>query len=105
MWSCEQFFSPFALTTFYDAFFQKRLVLDDGLDSVCQNSFLRCGQVNSVRCVLLGSSMNLIIHLPRFLSICNYFCLAGIVVKTKQELFLFVLETIRTGEMFVFLLY
>ena len=27
--------------------------------------------------------MNLMIHLPRFLEICNYFCFAGIVVETN----------------------
>ena len=51
---------------FYNAFFWQRLVRNDGLDSVCQNSFLRCGQVNSALCILLRSSMNLMIHLPRF---------------------------------------
>ena len=64
----------------------KRLVRNDGLDSVCQNSFLRYGQVNSALCILLKSSMNLMIHLPRFHCICNYFCFAGIVVETYQEL-------------------
>ena len=44
-----------------------RQVHNDGLDSVCQNSFLRCGQVNSVLCILLRSSMNLMVHLPRLL--------------------------------------
>ena len=29
--------------------------------------------------------MNLTIHLPQFLYICNYFCYAGIVVETIQE--------------------
>ena len=71
---------------FYNAFFQRRLVLNDGLDSVCQNSLLRCGQVNSVFCSLRRCSMNFTIHLPRFLSFCNYFCFAGIVVETYQEL-------------------
>ena len=45
-----------------------------------------CGQVKSVHCILLRSSMNLMIYLPRFLCICNYFCFAGIVVETYQEL-------------------
>ena len=36
---------------FYNAFFQRRLVRNAGLDSVFQNSFLRCGQVNSVLCI------------------------------------------------------
>ena len=71
---------------FYNAFFQRRLVHNDGSDSVCQNSFLRCGQVNSVLCILLRSSMNLMIHLPRFLCICFYFCFTGIVVENKLYL-------------------
>ena len=54
--------------------------------NLCTNSFLRCGQVNSVLCILLRSSMNLMIHLPRFLCICNYFCFAGIVVETNCTL-------------------
>ena len=83
---------------FYHAFFQRRLVHDDGLDSVCPKSFLRCGQVNSVHCILLRSSMILIIHLPRFLRICNYFCFAGIVVGTNCT-------PPIVEEMFVFLLY
>ena len=36
----------------------------------------------SVLCILLRSSMNLMIRLPRFLCICDYFCFAGIVVET-----------------------
>ena len=71
---------------FYNAFFQRRLVHNDGLDFVCQNSFLRCGQVNSVLLHFLKSSMNLMIHLPRLLCICNYFCFAGIVVETNCTL-------------------
>ena len=51
---------------FYNAFFQLRLVHNDGLDSVCQNSFLRYGQMNSVFCSLLRFSMNLTIHYPGF---------------------------------------
>ena len=76
---------------FCDAFFQHRLVRNDGLDAVCQNSFLRCGQVNSVFCNLLRSSMNLIIHLPRFRDICNCFCFICIAVeriKRSEEKFL-----------------
>ena len=76
-------FDPFAIffDNFYSAFFRKRLVRNDGLDFVCLNSFLRCGQVTSVFCILLRSSMNLMIHLPRILYICKHFCFAGIVVK------------------------
>ena len=51
------------IDNFYDAFFQHRLVRNDGVDAVCQNSFLRRGQVNSVLCILFRSSMNMIIHL------------------------------------------
>ena len=54
-------------TTLLQRILQRKLVRNDGLHSVCQNSFLRCGQVNSVLCILLRSSMNLTIHLPRFL--------------------------------------
>ena len=50
--SCEQCSSLFSLTTFTTH------SSSDGLDFVCQNSFLRCGQVNSVLCILLRSSMN-----------------------------------------------
>ena len=71
---------------FYNVIFWLRLVRNDGLDSVCQNSFLRCGQVNSVLCILLRSSMKLMIRLPRFLCICYYLCFAGIVVETCQQL-------------------
>ena len=63
-----------------------RLVHNDCLDFVCQNSFLRCGQVNSVLCILLRSSMNLMINLPQFLCLCNYFCFAGIVIETNCTL-------------------
>ena len=71
---------------FHNACFQRRLVHNDGLlDSVCQNSFLRYEQVNSVFCSFFRSWTNLMIHLPRFLGICNYFCCAGIVVETYQE--------------------
>ena len=76
------FFSVF-LDNFHNAFFQRRQQYNDGLDFVCQNSFLRCGQVNSVLYILLRSSMNLMIHIPRFLCICNHFCFAGIVVETN----------------------
>ena len=51
---------------FYNAFFQRKLVHNDGLDSVCQNSFLRYVEMNSVFCSLLRFSMNLTIHLPCF---------------------------------------
>ena len=60
--------------------------------------FCCCGQVNSVLCILLRSTMNLMIHLPRFLCICNYFCFAGIVVDTNCTPSI-------VKEMFVFLLY
>ena len=70
----------------YNAFFQRRLLHNDGLDTVCQNSFLPYGQINSVLCILIRSSMNLVIHLPRFLCICNFFCFAGIVVETNCAL-------------------
>ena len=51
--SCEQFSSPLLPTTFFhDALFQHRLVRNDGVDAVCQNSFLRRGHVNSLLCVL-----------------------------------------------------
>ena len=76
----------------------KRLLRNDGLDFVCQNSFLRCGRVNWVLCILHLSSMILMIHLPRFLCICNYFCFAGIVVETSCT-------PPIVEEMFVFLLY
>ena len=68
---------------FYNAFFQRGLVHNDGLDSVCQNAFLRYGQMNSVFRSLLRFSMIFYKNLPRF--ICNYFCFAGIVVETYQE--------------------
>ena len=51
------------IDNFYDAFFQHRLVRNDGVDAVCQNSFLCRGQVNSALCILFRSSMNMIIHL------------------------------------------
>ena len=51
---------------FYNAFLQRRLVRIDGLDSVFQHSFLRCGQMDSVFCSLLRFSMNWTIHLPCF---------------------------------------
>ena len=35
------------IDNFYDAFFQHRLARNDGVDTVCQNSFLRRGQYNS----------------------------------------------------------
>ena len=38
---------------FYDAFFQHGLVRNVGSDAVCQNSFLRRGQVNSALRILL----------------------------------------------------
>ena len=94
--SCEQISSLFSSTTFYNEVFQCRLGRNDGLDSVCQNSFLRCGQANSVLCISFRSSMDLIIHLPRFLEICSYFCFAGIVVETNQEI---------VKKMFVFFLH
>ena len=80
--SCEQFSSFFFFDNFYNAFFQRKRVHNDGLDFFCQNSFRRCGEVNSVLCFWLKSSMNLMIHLPRFPCICNYFGFAGIVVET-----------------------
>ena len=51
------------IDNFYDAFFQHRLVRNDGVDAVCQNSFLCRGQVNSALYILFRSSMNMIIHL------------------------------------------
>ena len=42
--------------------------------------------------------MNLMVHLPRFLCICNYFCFAGIVVEKTCT-------PPIVEEMFVFLLY
>ena len=35
------------IDNFHDAFFQHRLARNDGVDTVCQNSFLRRGQYNS----------------------------------------------------------
>ena len=76
-----------AIDNFYNAFLKvKRQVHNEGLDFVCQNSFLRCGQVNSVLFILLSSSMILMIHLPQFLHVCNYFCFAGIVIETNCTL-------------------
>ena len=80
---------PFSLRHFYDAFFQQRLVHDDGVGSVCQNSFLRRGRVNSVLCILFRSSMNLIIHLPRLLEICKLFCFVCIAVGEEDCMIFF----------------
>ena len=77
------------IDNFYDAFFEHRLAHNDDPDAVCQNSFLRRGQVNSVLCILLRSSMNLIIHLPRFLDICNCFCFDCIAVGEEECLISF----------------
>ena len=94
---CEQFSFPSSLTTF-TTHSSGRLVRNDGLDFVCQNLFLRCGQENLVLCILLRSSMILMVHLPRFLCICNYFCFAGTVVETNCT-------PPTVEDMFVFLLY
>ena len=69
----KQFSSPL-FDNFFDALFQHKMVRNDGVDAVCQNSFLRHGQVNSVLCILFRSSMHLIIHIHRLLDICNCFC-------------------------------
>ena len=53
--SCEQFFFSLFVDNFYNAFFQRILVHNDGLDILCPNLFLRCGEVNSVFCILLRS--------------------------------------------------
>ena len=74
---------------FYDAFFQHRLVRNDGVDDVCHNSFLRRGQVNSVLCVLCRSSMNFIIYLPRLLDICSCFYFVCIAVGEEHYLMSF----------------
>ena len=85
--SCEQFFFSIFFDNFYNAFFQRRdWCIMMAYHFVCQNSFLRCGQENSVLCILLRSSMNLVIYLPRFLCVCNYFCFAGIVVEKNCTL-------------------
>ena len=76
---------------FYAAFFQQRLVRNDGADAVGQNSFLRRGQVNSVLCVLCRSSMNLIIYLPRLLDICSCFYFVCIAVGEENCLIDFLL--------------
>ena len=97
--SCEQFVFSIFFVNFYNAFFQRRLVYHDGLDSVCRNSFLRYGQMKQpVLGVLLRSSMNLMIHFSRFLGVCNHYCFAGIVVAT-------ICTPPIVEEMFVFLLY
>ena len=88
--SCEQLSFPSSLTTFTTHSF--------GRDWYIMMAWTCCGQVHSVLCILLRSSMNLMIHLPRFLCICNYFCFAGIVVETNCTLPI-------VEEMFVFLLY
>ena len=82
--SCESFSSPLFTDNFHDAFFQQRQVRNDGVDSVCQNSFLRRGRVFSILCILFRSSMTLIIDLLRLLEICNCFCFVRIVVDEQD---------------------
>ena len=83
------FVAALSLRHFYDAFFQQRLVHDDGVGSVCQNSFLRRGRVNSVLCIVFRSSMNLIIHLPWLLEICKLFCFVCIAVGEEDCMIFF----------------
>ena len=92
--SCEQFSSRFSLTTF-TTHSSGGLERNDGLDFVCQNLFLRCGQVISVLCILLWSSMSLVIHLPRFHCICNYSCFTGTVLETNCTLFMVEEKTVH----------
>ena len=77
------------IDNFYDAFFQHRLIRNDGVDAVCQISFLCRGQENSVLCILFRSSMILMIHLPRFLNICNCFCFVCIIDGEEDCLIFF----------------
>ena len=72
------------VSTFTDNFLRRilsvKLVHNDGVHAVCQNSFLRRGRVNSVLCIRFRSLMNLIIHLPRLRDICNCLCFVCIAV-------------------------
>ena len=71
--------------------------------------FLCCGQVNSVFCIFLMSSMNLMIHLPRLLCICNYFfllrwhCCRDKLYRSRWQRINCTPSMVE--EMFVFLLY
>ena len=93
---CEQFSFPSFFDNFYNAFFQRRLVHNDGSDSVCQNSFLRSGQENSVLC----SGRQWIwwfTFLDFFVSV---FTSASLALLSKQ-----IVHSPIVEEMFVFLLY
>ena len=72
------------VSTFTDNFLRRilsvKLVHNDGVHAVCQNSFLRRGRVNSALCIRFRSLMNLMIHLPRLLDICNCLCFVCIAV-------------------------
>ena len=57
--------------------------------AVCQNSFLRRGQENSVLCILFRSSMNFSIHLPRLLEICSKFCWFVCIVVGEEDCMIF----------------
>ena len=97
--SCEQFSSPFSLTTFtthssnVDWCMMMAWTLSAKILSCVTDKWN-----NQYFAILLRSSMNLMFHFPRFLCICNHYCFAGIVVATICT------PPIVEG-MFVFLLY
>ena len=72
------------VSTFTDNFLRRilsvKLVHNDGVHAVCQNSFLRRGRVNSALCIRFRSLMNLTTHLPGLLDICNCLCFVRIAV-------------------------
>ena len=100
--SCEQFSSPFSLTTFTTHSSSVDWCIMMAWTFVCQNQFLRCGQVNSVLCLLLRSS-------KKFDDSLSWITSASLALLSRQIVPLPMVEdklyAPMEKDMFVFLLY